>query len=185
MGLEMLVNNAALAHYMPFATLPAGPARELVELNVLAPVMLTRAVVGGMAERGAGAVVSVASLLAFSGAWDAEYLPKRAVYAASKAFLVTFTQILAGELRGTGVRAQVVCPGLVRSEFHTRQGLDMSAVPRMEPESVVRASLADLARGVVVSIPGAEDDAALREIEAAAAALQPVTRASELPARYR
>jgi hypothetical protein len=185
MGLDMLVNNAALAHYMPFAALPAAPARELVELNVLAPVLLTRAVVGGMAERGAGAVISVASLLAFSGSWDAPYLPKRAVYAASKSFLVTFTQILAGELEGTGVRAQVVCPGLVRSEFHTRQGLDMSAVPRMEPESVVRASLADLERGVVVSIPGAEDDAALREIAAAAVALVPATRASELPARYR
>ena len=147
--------------------------------------MLARAVVPGMVERGEGAVISVASLLAFSGAWDNEYLPKRAVYAASKAFLVTFTQILAGELQGTGVRAQVVCPGLVRSEFHTRQGLDMSAVPRMEPESVVQASLADLERGVVVSIPGApDDDTALREIEAAAASLVPATRSAELPARY-
>jgi short-subunit dehydrogenase len=185
MSLDLLVNNAALAHYMPFATLPAEPARQLVDLNVLAPVLLTRAVVGGMVERGAGAVISVASLLAFSGAWDKDYLPKRAVYAASKAFLVTFTQILAGELRGTGVRAQVVCPGLVRSEFHSRQGVDMSAVPRMEPEAVVRASLADLERDVVVSIPGAEDDAALRAIDAASAALLPATRAVELPGRYR
>jgi short-subunit dehydrogenase len=183
--LGLLVNNAALAHYMPFATLPAEPARELVDLNVLAPVLLTRAVVPGMVERGEGAVISVASLLAFSGAWDKEYLPKRAVYAASKAFLVAFTQILAGELADTGVRAQVVCPGLVRSEFHTRQGLDMSAVPRMEPESVVRASLADLARGVVVSIPGAEDDdTALREIDEAAASLLPATRSVQLPPRY-
>lgn len=185
MSLGMLVNNAALAHYMPFATLPAEPARQLVDLNVLAPVLLTRAVVGGMIERGAGAVISVASLLAFSGAWDSDHLPKRAVYAASKSFLVTFTQILAGELRGTGVRAQVVCPGVVRSEFHTRQGMDMSALPRMEPESVVRASLADLERDVVVSIPGAEDDAALHDIATASATLMPATRAVELPARYR
>jgi uncharacterized protein len=184
LSLGLLVNNAALAHYMPFATLPAESARELVDLNVLAPVLLTQAVVPGMVERGDGAVISVASLLAFSGAWEREYLPKRAVYAASKAFLVTFSQILAGELQGTGVRAQVVCPGLVRSEFHTRQGVDMSAVPRMEPESVVRASLADLERGVVVSIPGAPDDAALRELEAAAASLVPATRSVELPARY-
>ena len=184
LSLGMLVNNAALAHYMPFATLPAEPARELVELNVMAPVQLARAVVPGMVARGEGAVISVASLLAFSGAWDNEYLPKRAVYAASKAFLVTFTRILAGELKDTGVRAQVVCPGLVRSEFHTRQGVDMSAVPRMEPESVVQASLADLERGVVVSIPGAADDAALGELDAAAAALLPVTRSTDLPARY-
>jgi uncharacterized protein len=184
LSLGLLVNNAALAHYMPFATLPAERARELVDLNVLAPVLLAQAVIPGMVERGEGAVISVASLLAFSGAWDSDSLPKRAVYAASKAFLVAFSQVLAGELQGTGVRAQVVCPGLVRSEFHTRQGVDMSAVPRMEPSSVVQASLADLERGVVVSIPGAAEDASLRELEAAAAALRPATRIVELPARY-
>jgi short-subunit dehydrogenase len=183
--LGMLVNNAALAHYKPFATLPADEAQELVQLNVLAPVMLTRAVLPGMLERGEGAVISVASLLAFSGTWDRPALPKRAVYAASKSFLLSFTQILAGELAGSGVRAQVVCPGLVRSEFHARQGVDMSEVPRMEPASVVQASLADLERGVVVSIPGAEDDSALQEIAAASAGLLPSTRAVELPERYR
>jgi hypothetical protein len=72
----------------------------------------------------------------------------------------------------------------VRSEFHTRKGVDMSAVPRMEPVAVVRASLADLARGVVVSIPGADDDTALLAIAAAAEALLPATRSTELPPRY-
>lgn len=183
--LGLLVNNAALAHYKPFSTLPAAQAQELVELNVLAPVLLTRAVLDGMIARGEGAVINVASLLAFSGAWDQPYLPQRAVYAASKSFLVTFTQNLARELEGSGVRAQVVCPGVVRSEFHSRQGVDMSEVPRMEPASLVQASLADLARGVVVSIPGADDDAVLAAIEAAAATLVPFTRTVELPERYR
>jgi uncharacterized protein len=182
--LDLLVNNAALAHYMPFAALPAGQATELVELNVLAPVLLTRAALPGMLERGRGAAVNVASLLAFSGSWDAGYLPQRAVYAASKSFLVTFTQILARELQDSGVRVQVVCPGVVRSEFHSRQGLDMSAVPKMEPRSVARASLLDLERGVVVSIPGAGDDSALRGIDAATAALLSSTRTVELPERY-
>jgi hypothetical protein len=63
--------------------------------------------------------------------------------------------------------------------------MDMSAVPRMEPRSVAEASLLDLERGIVVSIPGSEDDSALRAIEAAAAELLPATRAAELPARYR
>jgi uncharacterized protein len=183
--LRLLVNNAALAHYRPFVALSAQEAHELVELNVLAPVMLTRAVLPGMVERGEGAVINVASLLAFSGSWDRPHLPKRAVYAASKSFLLTFTQILAGELDGSGVRAQVLCPGVVRSEFHTRQGLDMSEVPRMEPASVVEASLSDLERGVVVSIPGAEDDSALGAIAAASQALVPSTRAVDLPERYR
>ncbi len=155
LALDLIVYNAGVAHYMPFADLPEEPAREVVQLNVLAPVLLTRAVLPGMIARGTGSVVNVASLLAFSGAWEAPFLPRRAVYAATKSFLVTFTEILALELSGSGVRAQVVCPGVVRSEFHTRQGMDMSAVERMQPRSVAVASLADLADGVVVSIPGA------------------------------
>jgi short-subunit dehydrogenase len=183
--LGMLVNNAALAHYKPFAELPAAQADELVQLNVHAPVQLTRAVLDGMLAQGEGAVINVASLLAFSAAWDKPYLPQRAVYAASKSFLATFTQILARELRDTGVRLQVVCPGLVRSEFHSRQGVDMSDVPRMEPHTLVEGSLRDLERGVVVSIPGAEDGNALQELEAAAETLVSSTRTVELPARYR
>ena len=184
MGLGLLVNSAALAHYMPFEELPPEAAHTLVKLNVLAPVLLTRAVVPGMVEREEGGIVNVASLLAFSGDWDAPHLPRRAVYAATKSFLVTFTQVLASELRGTGVRAQVVCPGVVRSEFHSRQGIDMSAVPRMEPAAVVQASLLDLERGTVVSIPGARDDAAFESIAAAQRELQGTTRAVELPDRY-
>lgn len=183
--LGMLVNNAALAHYMPFSELPAGLARELVQLNVLAPVLLTRAVLTGMIERGKGAVINVASLLAFSGSWEVPHVPQRAVYAASKSFLVTFAQILAGELRDSGVRVQVVCPGLVRSEFHSRQGLDMSAMPRMEPAAVVDASLLDLERGVVVSIPGSDDETAIDGIAAAQRELMGATRTVELPDRYR
>jgi short-subunit dehydrogenase len=183
--LDMLVNNAALAHYMPFAELPPELAGELVGLNVLAPVLLTRAAVPGMVARGRGAIVNVASLLAFSGSWDAPHLPRRAVYAASKSFLVTFTQVLAGELRDSGVRVQVVCPGLVRSEFHTRQGMDLSGVPRMEPGDVVQASLLDLGRGEIVCVPGAPDESARDGVESAQRELVRVTRAVELPQRYR
>ena len=185
LALDLIVNNAGLAHYMPFADLPEEPARELVQLNVLAPVLLTRAVLPGMIARGTGSVVNVASLLAFSGAWEAPFLPRRVVYAATKSFLVTFTEILALELSGSGVRAQVVCPGVVRSEFHTRQGMDMSAVERMEPRSVAVASLADLANGVVVSIPGAADATLYAAVEVAQRGLMGATRSVELPERYR
>jgi short-subunit dehydrogenase len=182
---ELLVNNAGLAHYMPFAQLPAERARELVDVNALAPVLLTRAAIPGMVDRGRGAIINIASLLAFSGAARAPHLPKRAVYAATKAFLVTFTEILAAELAGTGVRAQVVCPGVVRSDFHARQGIDMSHVPRMEPDQVVTASLADLARGIVASIPALPDESAKSRFDESAAALLAVARATELPPRYR
>jgi len=185
MPIEVLVNNAGLAHYMRFAQLPLEQARELVDVNALAPVLLTRVVIPGMIRRGRGAVVNVASLLAFSGAASAPHLPQRAVYAATKAFLVTFSQILAAELAGTGVQVQVVCPGVVRSEFHSRQGIDMSQVARMEPDQVVTASLADLARGVVVSIPGMPDESTKLRFEDAASALLAFARTTELPARYR
>jgi len=137
------------------------------------------------AERGRGAIINVASLLAFSGAARAPQLPQRAVYAATKAFLVTFTEILAAELADTGIKIQVVCPGLVRSEFHSRQGIDMSQVPRMEPDQIVTASLSDLERGVVVSIPAMPDESAKARFDDAASGLLGVARRTELPERYR
>ena len=182
---ELLVNNAGVAHYMPFAQLPVERARELVDVNALAPVLLARAVIPGMVERGRGAIINVTSLLAFSGAARAPHLPQRAVYAATKAFLVTFTEILATELAGTGVKIQVVCPGVVRSEFHSRQGIDMSQVPRMEPDQVVTASLTDLERGVVVSIPAMHDESAKARFDDAASTLLGVARRTDLPERYR
>jgi short-subunit dehydrogenase len=184
MPVELLVNNAALAHYMPFAQLPAKLARELVDLNVLAPVLLTRTVIPAMVKQGHGAVINVASLLAFSGAARAPHLPNRAVYAATKAFLVTFTQILAAELAGTGVKVQVLCPGVVRTEFHARQGIDMSQVPRMEPEQIVTACLHDLERGVVVSVPALGDESAKARFDEAALALLAPARSTELAPRY-
>ncbi len=181
---DLLVNNAGLGHYMPFADLPPGQARELVDLNVLAPVLLTRAVVTGMLARSRGSIINVASLLAFSGAVQSAILPKRAVYAGSKAFLVTFSQALADEVRDGGVRVQVVCPGVVRTEFHSRQDMDMSAVPRMEPRQIVAASLADLAAGVVVSVPGLADTEPLARLDEASRDMVSVSRTAELPARY-
>jgi len=185
MPVDMLVNNAGLAHYMPLADLPAGQAAELVDLNVLAPVLLTQAVLPGMLARSGGTIINIASLLAFSGAAQAPFLPKRAVYAATKSFLVTFSQALAAEVADRGIQVQVVCPGVVRSEFHARQGMDMNAVPRMEPGQVVEASLADLADGALVSVPGLDDTEPLAQLDAACLGLVRVARIAELPARYR
>lgn len=182
--LEMLINNAGLAHYMPFAELPPTLARELLEVNLASLVLLSRAAIPGMIERGAGSIVNVASLLAFSGEAEQPFFPKRAVYAATKSFVVTFSQVLANEVKDHGVRVQVVCPGVVRSEFHTRQGMDMSDVPRMTAHDVARASLMDLANDVVVSVPGLNDPEALAEVKAANAKLLGATRVNELPARY-
>jgi uncharacterized protein len=84
-----------------------------------------------------------------------------------------------------GVRVQVVCPGVVRSQFHARQGMDFGAVPRMEPHQIVEASLADLADGVLVSVPGLADTGSLTRLETASHELVSVARTTELPPRYR
>ncbi len=160
--LTMLVNNAGLAHYMPFAELPADKARELMHVKAVAPVMLARAAVPGMIARGEGTIINVSGMIAFSGPAPLAQLPlRRAVYAGSLAHLVTLTQTLHEELSPAGLRVQVVCPGVVATEFHERQGLDLSAVPRMSAQDVVTASLRGLELGEVVCAPGVEETALL------------------------
>jgi hypothetical protein len=180
----MLVNNAGVAHYMPIADLPADKARELVHVKVVAPTTLIRAAVPGMVARGAGTIVNVAGMIAFSGPAQQAQLPRRAVYAGTLAHLVAMTQVLHEELKPEGLRLQVLCPGVVATEFHVRQGLDLSAVARMSAEDVVTASLRGLELGEVVCAPGVEDasllDAVSRADLAAFAAQSP-----QLAKRYR
>jgi hypothetical protein len=159
--LNLLVNNAGVAHYMPLAELPADKARELVNVKVLAPTLLARAAVAGMRERGEGAIINVAGMIAFSGPAPHAQMPRRAVYAGALAHLVAMSQTLSAELEGTGVRVEVVCPGVVATEFHEVQGLDLSSVPRMSAEDVVTASLRGLELGEVVCAPGVQDAALL------------------------
>ncbi|MFI5610759.1 SDR family NAD(P)-dependent oxidoreductase [Amycolatopsis sp. NPDC051903] len=182
--LDLLVNNAGVAHYMPLAELPADKARELVKVKVLAPTLLARAAVAGMQERGRGAIVNVAGMIAFSGPAPHAQLPRRAVYAGSLAHLVAMSQTLSAELEGTGVRVQVVCPGVVATEFHERQGLDLSAIPRMGAADVVTAALRGLELGEVVCAPGVEDPSLLDAVfQADLAAF--AGQSTELASRYR
>ena len=155
--LDLLVNNAGVSHYMPLAELPADKARELVNVKVLAPTQLMRAAVGPMRRRGAGTILNVAGMIAFSGPADASVMPRRAVYAGTLAYLVAMSQVLAAEVADSGVQVAVVCPGVVATEFHSSQGLDMSAVPRMSADDVVTAALRGLQLGETVIAPGVQD----------------------------
>jgi hypothetical protein len=164
---DLLVNNAGVAHYMPLADLPAEKATELVNVKILAPTLLTRAVLPGMLERGAGTIINVGGMIAFSGPAPSSVMPRRAVYGGALAHLLAFSQLLAAELEGTGVRVQALLPGVVATEFHTRQGMDLSAVPRMSAEDVVTASLRGLELGETVTAPGVEDASLLDAVFAA------------------
>lgn len=164
----MLVNNAGVAHYMPFVELPADKARELVHVKVVAPTMVARAAAPGMVARGEGTIINVSGMLAFSGPASLEELPlRRAVYTATLAYIVAFSQALHEELKSEGLRVQALCPGVVATEFHERQGLDLSSVPRMSAEDVVTASLRGLELGEVVVAPGVEKSELLDEVSQA------------------
>jgi short-subunit dehydrogenase len=182
--LTMLVNNAGVAHYMPIAELPADMARELVHVKVVAPTMLVRAAVPGMVARGQGTIINVSGMLAFSGPAPQARLPRRAVYAGTLAHLVAMTQVLHEELKPEGLRIQVLCPGVVATEFHERQGLDLSTVPRMSAADVVSASLRGLELGEVVCAPGVEDADLLEAVSQADLAAFGA-QSPELATRYR
>src|SRR5690625_3791188 len=113
-------------------------------------LMLTHAALTGMLDRGAGAIINVASIAAL--------LPGRGTtYSASKAWVVNFTEGLATDLAGTGIRVQVLCPGFVRTSFHRTAGIDMDRTPGwmyVDVDHLVATSLRDLARGKVLSVPG-------------------------------
>ena len=183
--ITILVNNAGVAHYMPFAELPAGQADELLHVKAVAPTMLARAAVPGMVARGEGTIINVSGMLAFSGPASLEQLPlRRAVYTGTLAYTLALSQVLHEELESQGLRVQALCPGVVATEFHQRQGLDLSAVPRMSADDVVTASLRGLELGEVVCAPGVERSDLLEAVfQADLAAFG--AQAPQLAERYR
>jgi short-subunit dehydrogenase len=149
--IDLLVNNAGVGHTGPFLAEPADRIAAMIDLNVRAVVDLTRRLVPPMVAREAGAVVNVVSTSAF------QPVPYLAVYAASKAFCLSFTEALASELRGTGVTVQALCPGLTESEFHHTAGTDEVLFARtsmMAAPAVVERSLRALDRGTLRVVPG-------------------------------
>src|SRR3954463_10199027 len=110
-AVEVLVNNAGFGHQADFATSPRERMVEMVRLNVEAVVDLTSRFMGPMVDRGRGSVINIASTAAF------QPLPGSAVYAATKSFVLSFSEAIRTELRGTGVTVTAVCPGPVKTEF--------------------------------------------------------------------
>ncbi len=164
----MLINAAGFGGYMPFVSLDPNRAEELINVQVLAVTRLTRATLPGMIARGHGSIINVSSRLAFSGPMTSPPLPKRATYAATKAYINAFTQILSDELKDTGVKVQALCPGVVRTEFHLVQGLDPSRMPAdsiMKVEDLVDASLKGLELGEVICIPAMDDPSLLKQLD--------------------
>ncbi len=183
-AITLLVNNAGVAHYMAFADLPAEKADELLHVKVVATTLLARAAAAGMVSRGGGTIINVAGMLAFGASAPLGAAPGRAAYVGTLAYIVAFSQALHRELSGDGIQVQVLCPGIVATEFHQRQGMDLSALPRMSADDVVSASLRGLALGEAVCAPGVES---LDLLESAAAANLKAfgAQSPDLASRYR
>lgn len=144
---DLLVNNAGFGVGQRFVGGDLDQERRALAVMVGAVMELTHAAVPGMVERGHGAVLNVASVAA---------LTAMGTYAAHKAWVRTFTEGLATELRGTGVTATVVNPGLTRTEFHERAGMKASVWPDyawLDVEHVARAALDAVRRGQVICTP--------------------------------
>ncbi|MFD2794289.1 SDR family NAD(P)-dependent oxidoreductase [Promicromonospora vindobonensis] len=144
----LLVNNAGFATAASFATGRITTERRGIDVMVRAVVELTHAAVGQMVERDRGAILNVGSVAALTAG---------GTYAAAKAYVRTFTESLAVELKDSRVTATLLSPGFTHTEFHARAGIPESAiVPEwgwLDAEYVVRTALADVRRGVVLSTP--------------------------------
>ena len=147
---DLLVNNAGFSINQRFLTGDIENEEAMLRVLVRAVLRLTRAAVPGMVARRHGAVINVSSVAGF--------VPQ-STYSAAKAWVTAFSQSLAGDLGGTGVRVMALCPGFTHTEFHERAGHDMSKIPNwlwLNAPQVVDDALRDLRRGNDVSVPGAQ-----------------------------
>jgi short-subunit dehydrogenase len=150
---EVLVNNAGFGSGGKFFELDAEKEASMVRTNVEAVIALTGAYVPEMVERGRGAVLNIASLIAF------QPVPFQATYGATKAAVLSFSEAIHEELRGTGVTVTAVCPGPVRTEFGEAGGFGGAddRIPGflwLDSEKVAENALSALDGGDRVTVPG-------------------------------
>ena len=148
--IDILVNNAGFGLNRSFRDGSIEDEERLIDVHIRAVMRLTYAALPGMVLRGKGSVINVASVAAF--------VP-RGTYSAAKAWVVSFSETVAAELHGTGVRCLAVCPGMTHTEFHDRADVDVAKIPEwmwLDPADVVDTAIEDLRKGVTVSVPGTQ-----------------------------
>ena len=148
---ELLVNNAGLSTSGRFLEQSADKEIQSIRVNVEALYSLTRRLVPRMVERRRGGILNIASVVGF------QPVPYWTTYAATKAFVLSFGEGLAYELRGSGVRVVTVCPGFTKTALYAESGVPGLAgrlLPHATPEEVVRVALAAYDAGRVVRVVG-------------------------------
>lgn len=148
---DLLINNAGFGQIGRFTSLDAGRQRQMIDLNVGTLTDLCRAVAPGMVERKSGGILNVASTAAFQPG------PNMAVYFATKAYVLSFSEALHEELKPHGVHVTALCPGPTRTEFGDVAGFGGNGMfdrVAMTAGPVVTAGLSGLARNKAVVVPG-------------------------------
>ena len=145
--IDLLVNNAGFGIHASLLDADVSEFDRGFEVMCRTVFVLSGAAARGMVHRGSGRIVNVSSTAGFLTMGS---------YSSIKAWVTSYTESLAVELRGTGVSVTALCPGWVRTEFHDRAGIRSSSIPNfmwLDAEQLVSAALRDVDRGTVISIP--------------------------------
>ena len=150
--IDILVNNAGFGVYGPFAATALERELESIQVNVVALTELTKRVLPAMIARRSGRILNVASTAGFLPG------PLMAVYYATKAYVISFSEAIANELAGTGVTVTVLCPGPTATGFQAAANLESSRIVSLlrkaTSRSVAEAGYDAVMRGTVVAVPG-------------------------------
>ncbi|AGL86128.1 MULTISPECIES: SDR family NAD(P)-dependent oxidoreductase [Pseudomonas] len=180
--ISLLLNNAGVAANGALAGADLDQMEHMIQLNVVALTRLAGVAATSFSATGRGAIINIASVVAL--------IPERfnATYSATKAYVLSLTQSLQAELKGSGVRVQAVLPGVTRTEIWERSGLDAKAIPAemvMEVQEMVDAALSGLDQGELITLPSLPDPADWQALVAARLALGPNLSRSSAAARYK
>ncbi len=181
-AITMLVNNAGMALGGALLEADVASIEALVALNVTAPTLLATAAGRAFVARGSGAIINLASVMAFAAEMG------DGAYCGSKAYILTLSQSMAATLEPQGVRVQAVLPGATRTEIWERSGMDVNAVPAemiMGVDDLVDAALVGFDAGETVTIPPLAEEKPWLDLNAARQALMPIMSRSQPGARYR
>jgi uncharacterized protein len=145
--IDLLVNNAGFAVRVRLTAADTTPHEHAIDVMIRAVLMLGAAAGRAMRQRGAGTIINVSSTAGFVAMGG---------YSAIKSWVTSYTEGLANELHGTGVKVVALCPGWVRTEFHERAEINIGSIPPflwLDADRLVADCLDDAAAGKVISIP--------------------------------
>jgi uncharacterized protein len=148
--IDVLVNNAGFGVFSPFYDTPLARQLEMIEVNITALTHLTHLFLPGMVKRGSGKILNIASTAGFQPG------PFMAVYYATKAYVISFTEAIRSEVDGTGVSVTTFCPGVTKTQFHEIAGIEKvspAGFLLMSAEKAARIAYHGMEknRGVVIS----------------------------------